>query len=92
MQLRQPKNVVKVTQLFLQCTADLIVFNSEIVHSLNLCLCCSLVTLTSIWWTVMIMKVAKAVATDVYTTAVWSLSVSIVNSVAEERIPRFRKN
>ena len=29
--------------------------------------------------------------TDVFTTAVWSLSVSEVNSVAEERIPRLSK-
>ena len=41
---------------------------------------------------IMIMKVAKAMATDVYTTAVWSPSVSVVNSVAEERIPRLRRN
>lgn len=40
----------------------------------------------------MIMKVAKAMPTDVYTTAAWSLSVSVVNSVAEERIPKLRKN
>ena len=39
----------------------------------------------------MTMKLAKAMATDVYTTAVWSLSVNVVNSVAEERIPRLRK-
>ena len=69
----------------------IVVFSFEMAHSVNLCLCCSLVTLTSIWQKVMIMKVAKAIATDVYTTAVWSLSVSKVNSVAEERIPRLRK-
>ena len=39
----------------------------------------------------MIMKVAKATLTDVHMTAVWSPPVSVVNSVAEERIPRLRK-
>ena len=32
------------------------------------------------------MKVANAIATNVYTTAVWSPSVSVVNSVTEERL------
>ena len=36
-------------------------------------------------------KVAKAIPTDVYTTVVWSPSVCVVNSVAEERIPKLRK-
>ena len=36
-------------------------------------------------------KVLKAIPTDVYTKAVWSPSISVVNSVAEERIPKLRK-
>ena len=36
------------------------------------------------------MKVEKGMV-DLYTTAIWSLSVSEVNSVAEERIARLRK-
>ena len=37
------------------------------------------------------MKVAKAMDTDVYTTAVWSPSVRIANRVAVERMAKVMK-
>ena len=45
-----------------------------------------------VWSTTMMMNNAKAMPTEVYVTASWSCSVTVVYNVADAKTPRLRKN